>query len=61
MNVWIHLWSWLFFISLGIFAILAVVTTIAGFFNIRDLFKQLQSSKDNSINFKDSDSREHKA
>ena len=41
MNLWINFWSFFFFASLGIFAVLAVVVTIGGFYNIRSLFKSL--------------------
>ena len=41
MNFWINFWSFFFFFSLAIFAVLAVVVTIGGFFNIRSLFKSL--------------------
>jgi len=41
MNFWINFWSFFFFASLAIFAGLAVVVTIGGFFNIRSLFKSL--------------------
>ena len=41
MNLWINFWSFFFFVSLGIFAVLAVVVTIGGFYNIRSLFKSL--------------------
>ena len=41
MNFWINFWSVFFFASLAIFAVLAVVVTIGGFFNIRSLFKSL--------------------
>ena len=43
MNFWINFWSVFFFVSLGIFAVLAVVVTIGGFYNIRSLFKSLTS------------------
>ena len=43
MNFWINFWSFFFFASLVIFACLAVVVTIGGFFNIRSLFKSLSS------------------
>ena len=43
MNFWINFWSVFFFASLAIFAVLAVVVTIGGFFNIRSLFKSLTS------------------
>jgi hypothetical protein len=41
MNFWISFWSFFFFASLAIFAVLAVVVTIGGFYNIRSLFKNL--------------------
>ncbi|MBA7609696.1 hypothetical protein ES703_16887 [subsurface metagenome] len=47
MNFWINFWSIFFFASLAIFAVLAVVVTIGGFFNIRSLFKSLTDRADN--------------
>lgn len=41
MDFWINFWSFFFFASLAIFAVLAVVVTIGGFYNIRSLFKSL--------------------
>ena len=41
MNFWIKFWSFFFFASLAVFAVLAVVVTIGGFYNIRSLFKSL--------------------
>ena len=41
MNFWIDLWTVFFFASLAVFAGLAVVVSIGGFFNIRSLFKSL--------------------
>ncbi|MHC4431267.1 MAG: hypothetical protein ACYTBS_05455 [Planctomycetota bacterium] len=41
MNSWISLWTVFFFASLAVFAGLAVVVSIGGFFNIRSLFKSL--------------------
>ena len=41
MDFWIKFWTFFFFLSLSIFACLAVVVTIGGFFNIRSLFKSL--------------------
>ena len=41
MNFWINFWTAFFVISLALFAGLAVVVTIGGFFNIRSLFKNL--------------------
>ena len=46
MNLWINFWSFFFFASLAIFAVLAVVVTIGGFYNIRSLFKSLTSRAD---------------
>jgi len=39
---WVKFWSFFFFLSLTLFAGLAVVVTIGGFFNIRSLFKSLK-------------------
>ena len=41
MNFWINFWTGFFLLSLILFATLAVVVTIGGFFNIRSLFKSL--------------------
>jgi hypothetical protein len=41
MDFWISLWKIFFFVSLAAFAVLAVVVSIGGFFNIRSLFKKL--------------------
>ncbi len=46
MNFWINFWSFFFFASLAIFAVLAVVVTIGGFYNIRSLFKSLTNRAD---------------
>ena len=46
MNFWINFWSFFFFASLAIFAVLAVVVTIGGFYNIRSLFKSLTNRVD---------------
>ena len=46
MDLWIKFWSFFFFASLGIFAVLAVVVTIGGFYNIRSLFKSLTNRVD---------------
>jgi len=43
MSFWIGFWSFFFFLSVGIFAVLAVVVTIGGFFNVRSLFKSLKA------------------
>ncbi len=42
-DFWIKFWSAFFFISIGVFTILSVVTAIGGFFNIFALFKTLVS------------------
>ena len=41
MNFWINFWTGFFFISLALFAGLAITVTIGGFFNIRSLFENL--------------------
>jgi hypothetical protein len=41
MNFWINFWTGFFILSLALFAGLAIVVTIGGFFNIRSLFKNL--------------------
>jgi len=41
MNFWINFWTIFFNLSLALFAGLAIVVTIGGFFNIRSLFKNL--------------------
>jgi hypothetical protein len=46
MKVWIDFWTFFFFASLVVFAGLAVVVSIGGFFNIRSLFKSLRSQAD---------------
>ena len=42
---WIKIWTFFFFLSLGIFAFLSVIVTIGGFFNIRSLFKDLAAAR----------------
>ena len=42
MDFWISFWTKFFIVSLILFALLAVVVTIGGFFNIRSLFKNLK-------------------
>ena len=44
MEFWIKFWTFFFFASLALFAVLAVVVTIGGFFDIRSLFKNLTAS-----------------
>ena len=43
MQFWINLWTIVFFVSITLFAGLAVVVAIGGFFNIKSLFKTLNS------------------
>ena len=57
MNFWISFWSFFFFLSLSIFAMLAVVVTIGGFFNIQSLFRSLTSEHEKDS----SDSKDHKS
>ena len=47
MNIWINIWTVFLIVSLVIFAVLAVVVTIGGFFNILSLLKGL-SQEDES-------------
>ena len=54
MEFWIKFWAFFFFLSVAIFAILAVTVTIGGFFDIRALFKNLLAEhKDQSLYEKD--------
>lgn len=39
MDFWVTFWSVFFFASVALFTLLAVVVSIAGFFNIRAMFK----------------------
>jgi hypothetical protein len=48
MNFWINLWTLFFFLSLALFAGLAVIVTIGGFYDIRSLFKSLTERKDDA-------------
>jgi hypothetical protein len=41
MDFWTFFWPAFFLVSLVLFAALAIVVTIGGFFNIRSLFKSL--------------------
>ncbi len=42
---WVRIWTFFFFLSLGVFTALAVIVTIGGFFNIRSLFKDLSEAR----------------
>jgi len=46
MNFWINFWTIFFIASLAIFAVLAVVVSIGGFFNMLSLFKTLTMQHD---------------
>ena len=48
MNFWTSFWTVFFVVSLVLFASLAVVVTIGGFFNIRSLFKSLSQRPEQS-------------
>ena len=43
MSFWVGFWTIIFFVSLVIFAGLAIVVTVGGFFDIRSLFKTLNT------------------
>ena len=53
MDFWIKFWSFFFFASLAVFAVLAVVVTIGGFFDIKSLFKSLTAQKNDSNSAKE--------
>ena len=55
MKFWIDFWTIFFYASLALFAGLAVVVSIGGFFNIRSLFKSLseRSGQDDNPEPKD--------
>lgn len=42
---WVKIWTFFFFLSLGLFTSLAVIVAIGGFFNIRSLFKDLSAAR----------------
>ena len=48
MNFWINLWTLFFLMSLALFAGMAVIVTIGGFYDIRSLFRSLTERKDDS-------------
>ncbi|MDI6448327.1 hypothetical protein [Anaerobaca lacustris] len=43
---WERIWTFFFFLSLGVFTALAVIVTIGGFFDIRSLFKDLSKARE---------------
>ena len=58
MDFWINFWTAFFIISLVLFAGLAIVVTIGGFFNIRSLFKNLsERSKESEQGTVEEDNR----
>jgi hypothetical protein len=50
MAFWIYFWTAFFVTSLVVFAILAVVVSVGGFFDIRSLFKSLTGDEDSQAN-----------
>ncbi len=48
MNFWINFWTIFFIASLALFAGMAIVVSIGGFFNIRSLFKSLTERSEQS-------------
>jgi nitrate reductase NapE component len=42
MDAWQLFWTVFFFLSVGVFAVLAIVVAIGGFFDIRWMFKRLR-------------------
>ena len=59
MDLWINFWTLFFFMSLALFACLAVVVTIGGFFNIRSLLRDLKAGqKDESLRDRDMETEE---
>ncbi|MCH7559018.1 MAG: hypothetical protein IIB56_16420 [Planctomycetes bacterium] len=48
MNFWINFWTIFFIASLTLFAGMAIVVSIGGFFNIRSLFKSLTERSEQS-------------
>ena len=61
MGFWISFWEIFFFASLAAFAVLAVVVSIGGFFNIRSLFKSLseRTEKENRQNDEEDSTEDH--
>jgi hypothetical protein len=45
---WIKIWTFFFFLSLGLFTCLSILVAIGGFFNIRSLFKDLLAARQKS-------------
>lgn len=41
-EMWAKIWKWVFLAMVGIFAMLAVVVTIGGFFDIGKMLKSLR-------------------
>ena len=49
MTFWIYFWTLLFFISLSLFAVMAVWVTIGGWKDIRTLFRDLANRQDDDV------------
>ena len=43
MDFWIHFWAIVLGVALAVFACLAVVVTVGGFFDIKALFRSIES------------------
>ena len=44
MNFWQQFWTIVFFVSVGIFAVVAVVVAIGGFRDVKDMLNALRKS-----------------
>ncbi len=53
---WTILWKTVFFVGVGLFAVLAVAVTIGGFFDIRRLFRSLHEQHADYLKQKANDS-----
>ena len=42
---WDILWEWVFFLGVGSFAVMAVIVTIGGFFDLLKLFARLREEE----------------
>ena len=46
MDAWAVFWGWLLIVVFGVFALLAVVVTIGGFFDVKALFSNMDRQHD---------------
>ncbi len=46
MEFWISFWTWLLVGAMGVFAVLAVVVSIGGFFDVRAMFRGITEKHD---------------